>query len=284
MALGLAVTGCGGSSDPQVDHTITSSADAAGSQGGGIQLPGTAKKGQQAAGKYDMTASFEIDGVSGAPEEPQKAHLRIAFASKVVDTADDGGYTAKITIKDIDVVDASAMMKDELESELSGVTTFSLEQEYGADGSSQGEPEVVNGSIDPEQEELVNKFVENIASTPASYPDHRVAVGDTWESKRHVTKNGVDVTVTTHYTLKKLTEDTFTITYAQDLPIDTTVDSNGEEVDVSGHLEGSGTLVGSTTNPLHIAVEGSETVDMDVGEGSDSLDMTIKVDFNTTLK
>ncbi|MGH3448309.1 MAG: DUF6263 family protein [Nocardioidaceae bacterium] len=269
----LTLTACGGDDSPEEGVQLAD----AGATGHTVELPPAPKVGHKTTGSYDMTISISMDSPSVDREVP----MEMDYRSKIVKVGGDGSYTAETTISDITIVDPSGEMtdlagvKDQFE-DLGGVR---YRQHFAEDGSSNPPEMVESAELTSTQLQTAHQFVDSIASTPATYPSKPVGKGATWEATKNVKKNGIELSVTTEYTLVKVTGDSFKLKLTQDVPIDTTVDSDGTDVDVSGDLQGSGTITGSLKNPLDTQVTLTEEVDMDLSaDGSDShMQMGIKM-------
>lgn len=286
----IAVTtgGCTGGSATDADATPSTAPTPAGSATTtgttGVRLPPTPHLHDASAGTYDVSVSVRAEGEDTTDVGPQRAHVRMNYRTSVVDVDTDSSYTTETKVRDLHLVSASKALQD-VRPKLAALASFTMRQDYGADGEPQSRPEIVDeGELEPDQRDLLHHFVDEMAQTAASFADHRVAEGDTWDVERTYTENGIDLTVVTHYTLSKLTADSYTLTYQHDSDIDQSSDSDGQQTTVTGHIKGSGTIVGSRTNPVAVTVRAVERVQMDFSSDSGDMHMTMRFTFDSAVK
>jgi hypothetical protein len=212
----------------------------------GVQLPAPPTVGQQAAVRTRVThttaaGQFEVD-------------VSMTTAVTAVNPA-DGSFTTRSTIGTVDVTVGAELVGDGINA----LVTRSFEQSFTATGAAipQASTLIDAASMTREQQESGRAIVDAVSMVSVGFPDEPVAVGAAWTSPGTIGAHGTLIPVTYQCLLTTLTDSTYTmeVSYAQSFssPSDAGV--------IEATIGGSGTVVGSLTNPLVGSATLHQTVD-----------------------
>jgi hypothetical protein len=258
IAVSASVIGGAGAADSARAATSTSVPAVAAA----VQLPAAPVVGQQA----DVAARLTHSTAEGSFE----VVLSVVTAVTAVNDA-DRSYTTRSTISRVDVTVGADIVGDGVNN----LNSQSYEQSFTGTGAviPQASTLLNAASLAPAQQESGRALIDAVSLVSVGFPAEPVAVGSAWASEGTVSSHGMAIPVTYQCRLTALTDSTYTmeVTYTQ--PFSNVGDDGAIEATVAG----SGTIVGSVTNPLVVSATLNQTIDGIEGAAPLNNDTTISL-------
>jgi hypothetical protein len=210
-----------------------------------VQLPAPAAVGQQA----DVRASIAHTTAAGSFE------VDVSMATAVTVVHPDGSYTTRSTISMLDVPVGAEVAGNGVNN----LVNQSFEQTFTAGGTAipQNSTVINATSMSAEQQASGRALVDAISMVSIGFPAEPVSVGSAWTVHGMVGSHGFTIPVTYHCSLTALSESTYTMMASYTQPFSQPTDAGVIEATIGG----SGTVVGSLTNPLVVAATLYQTID-----------------------
>lgn len=270
MGTAALASGCG---EADADAATVISVLGAG-EGETIELPVAYEAGQTASSSATFDTSIDISG--GGTDETVSFAFRLDLTATVAEVDEDGGAVVNSTIDGAEWIEQPDGLEDDLVANLVGLT---YAETYDASGATESRELVDDEGLSEDQRQAADEFLGQSESVAFAFPDDPVAVGATWTSEATVNSNGVEIPATYQYELVALDDESFTIELTYDSPVDTEVDGT----DVSGRINGSGTITGAVDNPLELAYEFVQDASISAQQGGQSVDMQMSVTIDNEV-
>ena len=233
-----------------------------------IELPLPYEVGQEAS--FVGTFTTAVDATVSGDSQTFALTMALGYDSTVTEVGDDGSAVVRSTFTSAEVLEGADDIDTSSIDDLVGV---SYEEDYDADGTVTDRRVVDEESLTDEQVAAAEDFLTQEATTAVVFPDHPVAVGDTWTDETTIESQGVSIPATYTYELVDLSEQGYTISLSYDAAIDAEVAGS----DVTGSVSGKGTIEGSRSNSLAMSVTVDQDVDMEFD--GDEIHFGITVDL-----
>jgi hypothetical protein len=229
-----------------------------------VQLPAPAAVGQQA----DVRARIAHATAAGTFE------VVVSMATAVTVVNSDGSYTTRSTISMLDVPVGAEVAGNGVNN----LVNQSFEQTFTAGGTAipQNSTLINATSMSAEQQASGRALVDAISMVSTGFPAEPVSVGDSWTVDGTVGSHGITIPVTYHCSLTALTDSTYTMAVSYTQPFSHPTNAGVIEATIAG----SGTIVGSSTNPLVVSATLYQTIDGI--EGSAPLHIDTSIALNGT--
>jgi hypothetical protein len=215
-------------------------------------LPGPTALGQTASASAMISQSM-TGGLGGAYGVDGTVGLTLATTTAVVAVDPDGSSTRETTIQSLNVVDAPAGADDQVGYDSLVGTTFEQSVNVNCDpvGSALGT------GLTGVSRMLGQGILDAMNSMLVGFPSDPVSVGSTWTAPARVGVARTTIPVSYQCRLTAAAGDHYTVevSYAQD------VDAAMTDGELSGTASGSGTLIGSISNPLVVSGTMYQSVD-----------------------
>ena len=229
-----------------------------------VQLPAPAAVGQQA----DVRARIAHATAAGSFE------LVVSMSTAVTVVNNDGSYTTRSTISMLDVPVGAEIAGNGVNN----LVNQSFEQTFTAGGTAiPQDSTLINAtSMSAEQQASGRALVDALSMVSIGFPPEPVTVGTSWTVDGTVGSHGITIPVTYHCSLTALTDSTYTMAVSYTQPFSHPANTGVIEATIGG----SGTIVGSLTNPLVVSATLYQTIDGI--EGSAPLHIDTSIALNGT--
>lgn len=180
--------------------------------------------------------------------------LVVSLSTAVTAVNADGSYTTRSTISTLDVRAGS-----DLAADAPDLVNQSFEQSFGASGAALPESSnlINGGTMSAAQQRSGRTLVDSLAMVRVGFPAEPVAVGASWSADGMAGIDGIVVPVTYQCRLTAATTETWTVELSYAQSFSQPSDAGRIEATVAG----TGTVVGSRTNPLAGTATLYQTVD-----------------------
>jgi hypothetical protein len=227
-----------------------------------VQLPAPAVVGQQA----DVRARVAHTTAAGSFE------LVVSLSTAVTVVNTDGSYTTRSTISMLDVPVGAEIAGNGVNN----LVNQSFEQTFTAGGAAiPQDSTLINAtSMSAEQQASGRALVNALSMVSIGFPPEPVAVGTSWTVDGAVGSQGITIPVTYYCSLTALTDSTYTMAVSYTRPFSHSANAGVIEATIAG----SGTIVGSLTNPLVVSAALYQTIDGIEGSAPLHIDTSIALD------
>jgi hypothetical protein len=256
-ALAVAATGVAGRSTQVAAEPVDATSAVA-----PVQLPAPATVGQQA----DVRARIAHATAAGSFE------VDVSMSTAVTVVNADGSYTTRSTISTLDVPVGAEVAGNGVNN----LVNQSFEQTFTAGGTAipQNSTLINATSMPAELQASGRALVDAISMVSVGFPGEPVSVGDSWTVDGTVGSHGITIPVTYHCSLTALTDSTYTMAVSYTQPFSHPAAAGVIEATIAG----SGTTVGSLTNPLVASTTLYQTIDGIEGSAPLHIDTSIALD------
>jgi hypothetical protein len=226
-----------------------------------VQLPAPAQVGQQA----DVGARIAHNTAAG------EFDLVVAMSTAVTVVNADGSYTTRSTVGMLDVPVGAEIAGNGVNN----LVNQSFEQSFTAGGTAvpQASTLINAASMSAEQQQSGRALVDALSMISIGFPAEPLSVGSSWTVNGAVGSHGITIEVTYHCSLIALTDATYTMAVSYTEPFSHSADTGAIEATIAG----SGTIVGSLTNPLVVSATLFQTIDGIQGSEPFHSDTTISL-------
>jgi hypothetical protein len=210
-----------------------------------VQLPPPAQVSQQ----VEVVARIGHTTAAGAFD------LVVAMSTAVTVVNTDGSYTTRSTIRMLDVPVGAEIAGNGVNN----LVNQSFEQTFTAGGTAvpRESPLINAASMSAEQQQSGRALVDALSMVSIGFPAEPLTVGTSWTIDGAIGSHGITIPVSYHCSLTALTDTTYTMAVTYTQPFSQSTDTGTIEATIGG----SGTIVGSLTNPLVVSATLYQTVD-----------------------
>jgi len=265
VAVIASIVGIGGATPTvaAVETSVPSGAASAASPA--VKLPAPAAVGQQA------TVTTRIAHTTDAGRFEVEVSMTTAVTAV---NAADGSHTTRSTISTVDVPVGAEIAGPGVNA----LVTRSFEQSFTASGAAIPEASTLidAASMTAEQQQSGRALVDAMSMISVGFPEEPVAVGAAWTSPGTVGSHGSVIPVIYHCRLTALDASTYTmeVSYTQ------TFSLASEAGAIEATVAGTGSIVGSVSNPLAVSATLHQTIDGI--QGVEPLHQDTSIAFNGT--
>ena len=169
--------------------------------------------------------------------------------------------------------------KGSTSSAFEGIVGVRYRQSFGADGTA-GEIELVNeDELTPEQIAAFEQFGSSINSAAAlAFPGEPVGEGAQWVSTTEIASQGIEVEVDYEYELVELDGSDYVLDITYEEELDTEIDQGGQTGELTGTVNGTGSVRGSADNPLLTNTELNQGFDFSVEADGQTVDVQMNIE------
>ncbi len=199
----------------------------------------------------------------------------LGYDAEIVE-ADDAGYVSETTITDAELVEAPEGVDLSTFEAIIGVQ---YRQTFGADGTA-GEIELVNeDELTAEQITAFEQFGSSINSAAAlAFPAEPVGEGAQWISTTAIASQGIEVEVDYEYELLEVDGSNYVLDITYDEDLDTEIEQGGQTGQLTGTVDGTGSVQGSADNPLLTTTELTQGFDFTVEADGQTIDVQMNIE------